>query len=365
MDGTVKSFRMMAFLPGLIMGVAHADITIFKNETHELSIYGFAKLDATYQSDGMNSLVAPRFATGGRNSATNLTAMHSRFGLKWNGPALKNGYQAGAVLEFDLFDPASNNQMQFRDRLAALTLSRNKTTWLFGQHWDVFSPLNPTTFMTNGNLWNTGNLGFRRAQVRYARNGDMVDWAVSVNDPSTSGTGPNTDAPIIEGRIGFNVGAAKIGVSGAFGDDENTIAGDEKDISGVSVDWMVPFGKTLTFKGEAADGENLAVFLSRSSVNATTGDEQDATDVWTELVHSGAKYNWWVGIGIEQIDDVVVGGNEDTKVVFGGFQWKLKGAVLAGSPVLLGVEVARFETDLAGGGNNDADQVIFSAIYKF
>jgi hypothetical protein len=29
-------------LPGLIMGVAHADITIFKNETHELSIYGFA-----------------------------------------------------------------------------------------------------------------------------------------------------------------------------------------------------------------------------------------------------------------------------------------------------------------------------------
>ena len=47
------------------------------------------------------------------------------------------------------------------------------------------------------------------------------------------------------------------------------------------------------------------------------------------------------------------------------FQWKLKGAVLAGSPILLGVEVTTFETDLAGGGDNDADQVIFSGIYTF
>ncbi len=219
--------------------------------------------------------------------------------------------------------------------------------------------------MTNGNLWQTGNLGFRRAQVRYARKGDDVDWAVSANDPSTSGTAPNTDAPIIEGRIGFNVGAAKIGISGAFGDDETAIPGRKKAISGVSVDWTIPLDKSLTLKGEFADGENLAVFLSRSSVNATTGDEQDVTAFWTELVHTGTQYNWWVGVAIEEVDDVAIGGNEDTQVIFGAFQWKLKGAVLAGSPVLFGVEVATFETDLAGGGNNDADQVIFSAIYNF
>lgn len=199
----MKQFRLTtivfaAFLAG-ISSVAQADITVSKNDNYKLSIYGFAKLDATYQSDRTNSLVAPRFATAGNDSATDLTAMHSRFGLKWKGPALENGYQAGAVLEFDLFDPTSSNQMEVRDRLVAFTLSRGASSWLVGQHWDVFSPLNPTTLMTNGNLWNTGNLGFRCTQVRYSRKGDVLDWAVSVNDPSTSGTAPNTDAPIIEG----------------------------------------------------------------------------------------------------------------------------------------------------------------------
>ncbi len=302
-----------------ISSVAQADITVFKNDNHELSIYGFAKLDATYQSDGMNSLVAPRFATGGNDSATNLTAMNSRFGLKWNGPALKNGYQAGAVLEFDLFDPTSSNQMEFRTRLAAFTLSRDASSWLFGQHWDVFSPLNPTTLMTNGNLWQTGNLGFRRAQVRYSHNGKAFEWAVSANDPSTSGTAPNTDAPIIEGRVGFQLGRAKIGISGAFGNDETTIPGEEKDIEGISVDWLIRLGDNLILKGEAADGENLAVFISRSSVNVTTGEEQDVTDFWTELVYSGANYNWWVGVATENLDDnaLAAGANEDTQVIFG------------------------------------------------
>ena len=119
-----------AFLAG-ISSVAQADITVSKNDNYELSIYGFAKLDATYQSDRTNSLVAPRFATAGNDSATNLTAMDSRFGLKWKGPVLENGYQAGAVLEFDLFDPTSSNQMEVRSRLAAFTLERLKKTARF------------------------------------------------------------------------------------------------------------------------------------------------------------------------------------------------------------------------------------------
>ena len=97
--------------------------------------------------------------------------------------------------------------MKFRNRLAAFTLAREETVWLFGQHWDVFSPLNPTTLMTNGNLWNTGNLGFRRAQVRYSGKAGKqgMDWAASVNDPSTGDTAPSSELPILEGRLGFGV----------------------------------------------------------------------------------------------------------------------------------------------------------------
>jgi hypothetical protein len=352
----LANFGTAALLCGL-SGIAGADLTLFSNQNQDLNFYGFVKLDATYQSDGTNSLVAPRFATGGDESAMNLTAMHSRFGLKWNGPDLKNGYRTGAVLEFDLFDPTSNNQMQFRDRLAAFTLTREETVWLFGQHWDVFSPLNPTTLMTNGNLWNTGNLGFRRAQVRWSGKASKsgLEWAASVNDPSTGDTAPSSESPILQGRLGFDLRQADIGVSGALGDDEST--GDKETVAGLSVDWVVPV-KTLSIKGEAAFGENLGVFLSRSGI------EQDVFAMWAELVQNEAASNdWWVGLGLENVDNVSAG-VEDTRVLFGGYQWKLAGAA-GGSPVRLGLEGARFDTDVAGGGSESATQVIFSTQYTF
>ncbi|MDH3452475.1 MAG: hypothetical protein OEN20_08640 [Gammaproteobacteria bacterium] len=342
-----------------LSGMAVADLTLSRNANRELNFYGFAKLDATYQTDETNSIVAPRFATGSDDGAMNLTAMHSRFGFKWTGPTLENGYRAGAVLEFDLFDASSSNQMKFRDRLAAFTLRRDSSTWLFGQHWDVFSPLNPTTLMTNGNLWNTGNLGFRRAQVRYSGTAGKqgIDWAASVNDPSTGGTpAPNTESPILEGRLGLRVRQASVGISAALGDDESS--GDKESIAGLSVDWIVPFGNDLTIKGEAGMGENLAVFLSRSGV------DQNVLAVWVELVQTAAGSNdWWVGLGLENVDDVSTGA-EDTQLLFGGYQWKLAGAG-GGSPVRLGVEAARFDTDLVGGGDESGIQVIFSTQYTF
>ena len=320
----MKYMQVNPIVPAVLLyslsSVAGADLTLYSNANQALNFYGFAKLDATYQTDQTNSMVAPRLATGTADGAMNLTAMHSRFGFKWNGPRLENGYRTGAVLEFDLFDPNSSNQMQFGDRLAAFTLARNSTTWLFGQHWDVFSPLNPTTLMTNGNLWNTGNLGFRRAQVRYSgKSGKRgIDWAASVNDPSIGNTPTaNTESPILEGRLGFSARQTSIGVSAALGDDESTAT--KETIAGLSVDWIVPLGNDLTLKGEAAVGENLGVFLSRSGIN------QDVLAFWVELMQKRVSNDWWVGLGMENVDNVPAG-PEDTRVVFGGYKWKLAGA---------------------------------------
>lgn len=369
-NGSRFCWLIAAVAAALVPGVASAEIKVVENEKNTVSLYGFVKLDATYQSDGMNSLTAPRFATGG-DGATNFTAMHSRFGLKWSGPESAGGLKVGGLLEWDLFD-ASRNQMHFRDRLLALTLSKDESTWLFGQHWDVFSPLNPTSLMTNGNLWQTGNLGFRRAQIRYAYSGGVGEFALSANDPTSDGA-TDSEMPVFESRVGFKfAGKGRIGVSGAWGQDQRTVVGpggaageEDLDIAGFGVDWVVPLGGDFSWKGEAAAGENLGIFLSRSGVaaNNSTGalEAQEVVAYWTELVYSAERGSFWIGYAAETLDDQALPSDvfETTATLFGGVEFRVApGAFLA-------FELGRFESELADGESVEASQGMFSAIYRF
>lgn len=359
--------RLAVVAQALIFGsLAQADIPLVSGTNNDLSMYGFLKLDATYQDDDMNSKVAPRFAVESGDEGTNLTAMHSRFGLKWAGPQMEYGYKAGGVFEIDLFDGSSNNQMDLRTRLAAFTLSNGTSTWLFGQHWDVFSPLNVTTLMTNGNLWQTGNLGFRRAQARYTYQGEAWSFAGSINDPSTGGGTSDVDSPLLEGRVGYNWSGAKFGLSGTFGKDETTVSSTDADIWGISVDAMIPVTAEISFKGEVATGEDLGVFLSRGKVNPLTEDAQESVSAWGQFVYSGADWNWWIGGAVETVDDTNAGDIDDTYAFFGGAQWKLKSAVTGGKPILIGAELASFSSSTDGGGDDpDSLQLILSAQYTF
>jgi len=344
---------------------AMADIKVVDTEANQLSLYGFIKGDATYQDDDMNSKVAPRYAVDNGDNGTNLTAMHSRFGVKWNGPMLDNGWNASAVLEFDLFDSSSNNQMKFRDRLAAFTIAKDKQSVLIGQHWDIFSPLGPTTLMTNGFLWQTGNLGFRRAQARYTYKGESVEIAASINDPSMSGESSETDSPLFESRIGFTLAGVKLGISGAYGQDDKSLPSDDADIWGISGDFVWPITSAYSVKGEIATGENLSNFLSRSKVNTTTGDEQETLAGWAELTYTGTSIDWWAGSAFENVDDVQSDTIDDTWMIFGGVQWKLTSKLIGGAPVRLGVEVAHFESQVKNGNEPDANQIIFSGQFNF
>ena len=356
---------LVASLVG-IFSVAQADVTLVEKNGNKLSTYGFLKMDASYQDDDMNAKVASRFAQSGGSQGTNLTAMNSRFGLKWAGPAMQHGFKAGGIFEFDLFDGSSNNQMELRTRHAALTLSNGKSSLLFGQYWDVFSPLGPTTLMTNGYLWQTGNLGFRRAQARYTYKGDTFEITGSVNDPSTGGGTSDVDSPLLEGRVGFNIGDARFGVSGTWGQDETTVPSTDADIYGVSADLMWPLSERYQLKGEIATGENLGVFLSRAKVNTISEDEQEVVSGWGQIVYTGDDWNWWAGGAFETVDDVNAGDIDDTYVVFGALQWKLKSMTEGGKPILFGAEAAIFNSETDGGGEDpDSWQLILSAQYTW
>ena len=91
---------VVAALPALMVcGVSQAELPLVTGTHHDLSFDGFLKLDATYQDDDVNSKTAPRYAVDEGNEGTNLTAMHSRFGLKWAGPQMNYGYKVGGVFE--------------------------------------------------------------------------------------------------------------------------------------------------------------------------------------------------------------------------------------------------------------------------
>jgi len=363
---------LIVILAFLLVSAPIYAFTVADTDHGKFQFYGFVKLNLTYQDDGMNSFYAPRYANGVGDGVTILSAMDSRFGIKWTGYKLGNGFEVGAGLEWDLFSGTSRNQMRFRTRLAYFTLKKSSSTLLFGQHWDIFSPIGPTTLMTNGYMWQVGNLGFRRAQVRYTYSAEYCDFSASVNDPTSDG-GVRSKCPIFEGRFGVKLGGkkkVKFGVSGAYGKDkrENLIYTDDVDVKGLSIDWFIPFADYFTVKGEYGFGENLSIFLSRAGVydNVALGkyEGQEANSFWTEFIYSGKKANFWVGYSFENLTkermltDLSI---KDTNCVFVGAQYKV------GKGVSLGVEYGRFFSELLDSSLDDytANQVMFSAIYKF
>lgn len=226
---------LLAFVSGSLLATvtSTAQAAIALGDT--VNLYGFLKFDGTYQSETMNSEVAPRFVKADGPAQSNFTAMHSRIGLKWKGPEVYAGYSVSGHLEFDLFDSASSNQMKVRDRLVAFSLSNGTSTWLFGQQWDIFSPLGPTTFMTNGWLWQTGNLGFRRSQIRYTHTSDVIDYSFSLNDPNTNSDTDST-YPVAEANAWWKFGnEGKVALSGTFGTVETKGTGKNDDIQGLSL----------------------------------------------------------------------------------------------------------------------------------
>lgn len=336
--------------------------------TDNFFIYGFAKLDAHFQDGGVNSIIASRYATAGDGNLA-LTAMNTRFGFKWNVAELASGWKIGAQLEWDLFDGSSANQMKFRTRHANFTLAKNGSKFLFGQFWDVFGPIGPTTLNTNGYMWQTGNIGFRRAQIRYTYTSGSINFAVSLNDP-TSSQGRAKKMPLLEARFGLNLGSKnqiKIGVSGAYGTE--THSGDlyENDVNvmGVCVDWTIPISK-FSLKGEFTSGENLKNFLSKAQIfDDVTAMEyvgKKVTAFWAELVFKASKkINLWAGYAFESLsaDQLADGDLDDTNCLFIGIKYILGGGVS------MGIEYTNYLSKYLNADDQKTNQIILSFIYGF
>jgi hypothetical protein len=180
---------------------------------------------------------------------------------------------------------------------------------LFGQTWDIISPLNPGMLLYSIG-WDAGNIGYRRAQIRGERylafsDVSLVTVAASMNqqvfeDSTTDVKGEPSNWPILEGRVGWTIGERGkdclpiiVGISGHIGNEEydSAILGqnNQRRTWSGNLDIRVPFNDRMGIQGETFVGENLGAFLGGigQGVDPVTGGTIRSTGGWFEV-----WYNW-------------------------------------------------------------------------
>lgn len=221
--------------------------------------------------------------------------------------------------------------------------------------------------------WLGGNIGFRRAQFRYERYGEISDnlaWTLqtSLNEDITPDfpTDPgvvreSSNYPVFESRVALTLNpqagprATTLGLSGHIGETgfDFTTAGppplnlpplDDARFESWSynIDFSTPIGSRAHLQAEFFHGDNLSPFLGGigQGVCSCTRSPIESIGGWADL-----KYDWtdWlstdVGAGIDDpVDDDIQVGRVLNQFIFGNF-------IVAITPELsTGLEVTYWRT---------------------
>ena len=217
-----------------------------------------------------------------KNNAFYLTANETRLGFDfwWD----EDTYKTTAKIEFDFQGggPATNKSNPMM-RHAYIKLAADNWALLFGQTWDIISPLNPKT-VNYSVQWAQGNIGYRRPQMRVTYKikpgenstikfdaGIMRNIGLDLDDNGVD-DGADAGLPSFQGRVGFGTpmgeeGKLSIGVSGHYGTEKYTDAStDEIDAMdtpswSVNGDLAIKINKRFALLGEFFMGENLNQYL--------------------------------------------------------------------------------------------------------
>lgn len=342
----------------------------------ELKPYGFVKGDAIYSSNGVNSfgnpnLSSPQIANGVDQGALGFTAKHTRFGLKG---IFGEDLKVGGLIELDFFSANGfDSNVNPRIRLAYASVAFDNFEFRFGQQWDIFSPLNAVTNNTNGNLWFSGNLGFRRGQIQMVYKipiegfKPMIQLALAeATRETTSGLGDDNKAllPMVQGRlsamfmenktIGFYFVYAKFSPNPDTSDfDYNS--------SGFGADFTLPFHKYFELHGEFNVGTNLNnANLFTVAGNGKNNDERKNLGVWGNITSKiDDHFNLIVGGGLDknQTDNLAAGATAQNFVIYGNFVFP----IVSGFSISL--ELGNISTTLQG--DEEVDEKTNSALYLF
>ncbi|GAB4140164.1 hypothetical protein [Thermopirellula anaerolimosa] len=218
-------------------------------------------------------------------------AKSTRLGLDIVGPSPESrpDIKLGGKIEFDFQGEwVLKNKSGVLFRQAYIEAKNEQWRFLFGQAWDLMSPLYPgmLNYVPGSGV---GNLGYRRAQLRLERYFDLSDfllitaqWSANsniiINPPaSTNVVGTEGGWPDFQGRIAFTLGDREnpgcrpitLGVSGHIGEQNwdfrppnpDPVSNLSRKTWSFSVDFDWPITERLGFQCEFFTGENLAAYM--------------------------------------------------------------------------------------------------------
>ena len=234
--------------------------------------------------------------------------------------------------------------------------------------------------------WGGGNIGYRRAQLRYERylafsntclltlQGALAADLFTELSPNVAGD--HAGWPVLEGRAGMTLGPRgkhcrpiTFGVSGHIGEQEflfNSPDPADDQISrtwSFNVDVRVPITDRLGVQGEFFTGENLGAYMGGivQGVNTVTAEPIRATGGWVEL-----WYDWTpllhshVGYSIDDpIDRDVTNGRIYNHFVFANVSYNLT------KDFLVGLEYTSWKTLYDQKADGTSDRFALVAKYGF
>lgn len=357
-----------------------------------VQFYGFVRQDVIFDDSRPDAFQTPLFILSEPDGASNLEnlTMHprlTRLGVDVSGPVLDSlaGARVSGRFELDFQNGGRESRAIPRYRHAYLTLAWSSASLLVGQTSDTISPLFPAV-NADTLMWNAGNLGDRRPQVRLTLRpaADGPPWSFAIGAGLTGAVdGQDLDGdnvrdgeaaalPNVQARVAlsYQAAASRRGSAGLWGHVARQqvsvpVAG-ETDFGShaIGVDVEVPLGRRAVVRGEAWTGRNLSDVRGGigQSINRATGGEIGSRGGWVEVGGDlTVRYSLVVGYTIDAPDagDVPAGGRTRNAAWFIVNRWN------AGRPVGFGVDYLRWRTEHRGSPDGTDNRVNAYATYTF
>ncbi len=331
----------------------------------QVGFYGFLRLDSMWDSEQPSNSQIPFFVqspsnanVGGRGNTT--MSMHPRLSrLGWSlaaPPQLLKATNVTGKFEIDFangYGLTPESRPLPRIRHAYLQLQRGANNLLFGQTWDLISPLFPSP-NEDTLMWNAGNLGDRRAQVRYTNETPSRPFSAAIAlgltgaidakdlDANAVRDGEDSGAPNVQARLGWKVKSTNIGLWGHYAWEGLTkpVVGRRQFTSdSLGLDLTQKLGSKMDLRGELWLGQNLSDFRGGigQGVNVAAGSEIRSHGGWIELgLQTTPVHRIAMGYTEDNpVDaDIPAGGRLKNYSIFLHNRWKVHGNIEVGANYL-------------------------------
>ena len=368
-------------LLGILAGSGAADPLQLSVPGAKGTLYGIAQMDMSWEnhrgspSPGNLAYWAEtgKYANSGE---WNITASNTKLGLNLSGPDSGLPVRLAGKVEIDFSGSAgAENTPVPRLRLGygTATFPSIGLSILAGQNWDLISPLAAPTINT-GALWSSGNIGYRRPQVRITESipvagtgkvevAGAVARSIGTASPfvaAASDGGHDADIPVFQGRAAISLplwtsNPATLGFSGHYGQEDvlmpDSVSVTSLDSWSAGIDLEVPLCGFLSLVGEAFRGDNLDGYLGGIGQGFVRVPGQAAvTNVegwggWAAVKFRMGRFGANAGVGVDSVraSTINAGGRTRNTNAFANVSF------YPVPSLRVGWEIERIETDYKAG----------------